>query len=225
MKTDWLYEQMLEAIDGTLSDADRRQFEKALAEDPTAQARFGELQNLVDRMREIPSVDEPLDFTAGVMERIRDIRHPWWVRLRYFLIRPYDFRINILGMLTAAASVAAAMVVVANLSWRNESLRPPAAADHPKQYLMRFSYNDPQAKQVYVAGSFNGWRKQQIPLTDSSGKGLWIGVLPMNPGIYEYMFYVDGRWVEDSHASRFKDDGFGRKNAILELGTGDDLSI
>ncbi len=224
MKSDWLDQYMTEAIDGTLSDAERRRFEAALAEDPAAQARFDELCELADRIRAMPGSEPPVDFTDGVMAGIHDIRHPWWVRPWRLLTRPHEVRFNLLGALSVTAGIVAAVVLGAQLL-RQEGVPQPPSAGVQKEYLMRFSYIDPHARQVYVAGSFNDWRKQQIPLTDSSGKGLWTGVLPMKPGIYEYMFYVDGHWVVDDHAQHYKDDGFGRKNAILELGTGDDLSI
>ncbi|MEJ2467062.1 MAG: hypothetical protein P8045_15420 [Candidatus Thiodiazotropha sp.] len=225
MKSDWLNEQMLAAIDGTLSGTEQRRFDQALADDPAAQARFEALCALTERMRELPTRDEPLDFTDGVMARVSDIRRPWWVRLWIYLTRAHEVRVNLLGALAAAAAVVASVAVGVQLLRQEGTMPAPITAEVQKEYLMRFSYNDPQATQVYVAGSFNDWRKQQIQLTDSAGKGVWIGVLPLKPGIYEYMFYVDGHWVMDEHAQRYKDDGFGRKNAILELGTGDDLSI
>jgi len=225
MKADWLTDHMLDAIDGTLSEADSARFKNALAEDPAAQTQFEELCGLADMARQLPSLDEPVNFTAGVMERIEHISHPWWIRLWYFLIRPHNFQVNVLGALSTASGVVAAVVIGVNLFWQAEPGQMPVAAQTPRQYVMRFIYNDPQAKQVYVAGSFNNWQKEQIPLTDSSGKGTWIGVVPLQAGLYEYMFYVDGHWAADNHALRYKDDGFGRKNAILELSAGDEISI
>jgi hypothetical protein len=225
MKSDWLNEHMPAAIDGTLSGTEQRRFDQVLADDPAAQARFEALRALTERMRELPARDAPPDFTDGVMARVRGIRRPWWVRLWVYLTRAHEVRVNLLGALAAAAAVAASVAVGVQLLRQEGTMPAPITAEVQKEYLMRFSYNDPQARQVYVAGSFNDWRKQQIPLTDSAGKGVWVGVLPLKPGIYEYMFYVDGHWMMDEHAQRYKDDGFGRKNAILELGTGDDISI
>jgi len=225
MKSDWLTEHMLDAIDGTLSEADRRRFENALVEDPAARLRFEELSHLADMARQLPSLDEPVDFTAGVMDRIQHINHPWWLRSWYFLIRPHVIRVNLLGALSTAAGAVAAIALGISLFWQIEPSQAPVPVDTPKQYVMHFIYDDPHAKQVYVAGSFNNWQKEQIPLTDSSGNGTWTGVVPMQPGLYEYMFYVDGHWAVDNHALRYKDDGFGRKNAILELGTGNEISI
>jgi len=223
MKNDWLNEHMPDAIDGTLNQADSERFEQTLAEDPAARTRFEELRRLAEMTRQLPDIDEPLDFTAGVMQRIQTLKHPWWIRLWYFLIRPHDLQVSVLGAVSATTAVAALAVGV-NLSWPIEPGQTPAATT-TDQYVMRFTYNDPHAERVYVAGSFNDWRKEQIPLTDSSGKGIWIGAVNLKPGMYEYMFYVDGHWAPDDHALRYKDDGFGRKNAILELGTGDDISI
>lgn len=225
MKSDWLEDHFIDAIDGALNEADRKRFEKELSQDPEAGKRFEELRRIADMARQAPEVDEPFDFTAGVMDRIRGVRHPWWIRLWYFLIRPREVRINILGALSGAAALAVAVAVWVSVLGQVEPGRLPAAPVVPKQYVMRFTYNDPNARQVYVAGSFNNWQKEQVPLVDQSGRGSWVAVVPMKPGVYEYMFFVDGRWVADDHALRYKDDGFGRKNAILELGNGNEASI
>lgn len=46
-------------------------------------------------------------------------------------------------------------------------------------------------KDVYVTGSFNGW-KEKIPLTKSEKDFTVIQNLP--PGIHQYKFIVDGKW-------------------------------
>jgi hypothetical protein len=37
------------------------------------------------------------------------------------------------------------------------------------------------------------------------------------PGMYEYMFVVDGKWITDPAADERRDDGFGRQNALLRI--------
>jgi hypothetical protein len=225
MKSDEHTEHLVDAIDGTSADTEKRHFEQALRGDPALMAKLDQWRDLTSRLRHLPELEEPLDFTPQVMQRIAAINPPWWIRIKYFLTRKHEFRISLIGALAAATASLAALTLSINL------LLPSTAADKPPTdqpvpyYLMRFSYNDPEAKQVYVAGSFNNWHKEQIPLTDSTGNGLWVGALPIKPGLYEYMFYVDGKWVTDDRAGRFKDDGFGRKNAILQLGPQDDIAI
>jgi hypothetical protein len=75
----------------------------------------------------------------------------------------------------------------------------------------------PAASSVAIAGDFNGW-SPTINLEDRDGDGVWSGRLAVPPGIYEYMFVLDGsRWVTDPHAEWYSDDGFGNRNAVLAI--------
>lgn len=50
------------------------------------------------------------------------------------------------------------------------------------------------AKQVFVAGSFNGWNATSHPLKRIPD-GDWVLTLDLPPGEYEYKFVIDGRWI------------------------------
>ena len=71
-----------------------------------------------------------------------------------------------------------------------------------------------EAKEVYVAGSFNGWVPQKSPLSPT-GNGSWVGDLAVGPGRYEYLFVVDGQWLPDPNARETVDNPFGGKNSVL----------
>ena len=60
---------------------------------------------------------------------------------------------------------------------------------------------EPAAQQVYVAGSFNGWKPDTTPLM-ALGNGRWKGDLKLGPGRHEYLFVVDGQWRPDPNAKR-----------------------
>src|ERR1035437_3975917 len=51
----------------------------------------------------------------------------------------------------------------------------------------------PEAREVKVAGNFNGWRPEATPLKNA-GAGKWVVRLRFRSGQYEYRFVVDGRW-------------------------------
>ncbi len=63
---------------------------------------------------------------------------------------------------------------------------------------IRFTYYDPRAKQVYLAGDFNSWDVTATPMTRDD-KGVFSVVVPLGPGRYEYKFVVDGQWVADPY--------------------------
>lgn len=56
-----------------------------------------------------------------------------------------------------------------------------------------FSCHAPDARTVFVAGSFNGWDPTATQLTHAEN-GDWTVALPLAPGRYEYKFVIDGRW-------------------------------
>jgi len=75
----------------------------------------------------------------------------------------------------------------------------------------------PDAEEVAVAGSFNGWDAGDVRL-ERTDDGLFHAVIHLPHGRHEYMFVLDGqRWVTDPTAAVAVDDGFGNRNAVLEI--------
>ena len=74
--------------------------------------------------------------------------------------------------------------------------------------------NAPNARSVFVAGSFNGWDPQRTSLHKESG-GVWRTSLPLSPGRYEYRFIVDGQWQEDPDARESVPNPHGGRNSVL----------
>lgn len=74
------------------------------------------------------------------------------------------------------------------------------------------------ASSVAVAGDFTGWSTEHFVLRDDDADGVWTGLFPVPSGIHKYMFVVDGEeWVTDPFAGAYVDDGFGGRNALLEV--------
>lgn len=74
----------------------------------------------------------------------------------------------------------------------------------------------PEATSVHVAGDFNRWSRTQNSLTRDPD-GWWTIDLDLPPGLYQYRFFVDGVWLTPSDTDAVIDDGFGGKNAVLEV--------
>jgi hypothetical protein len=81
----------------------------------------------------------------------------------------------------------------------------------------------PDARDVEVLGSFNNWSQEGIRMIWDKDRGLWVTVLHLKRGSYEYAFRIDQReLVADPRAVLKRDDGFGHKNSILIIGNGND---
>ncbi len=83
---------------------------------------------------------------------------------------------------------------------------------------VRFSYSAPSATSVSITGSFNRWDSRSNALTGPDRDGVWIIVLPLPPGRYEYRYVVNGTdWVLDPSAPSV-DDGLGDRNSLIVIG-------
>jgi len=72
----------------------------------------------------------------------------------------------------------------------------------------------PDAQEVFVAGSFNGWQSSAMPL-EKQASGRWVVELMIEPGRHEYRFIVDGQWTDDPLCSAFVSNPFGSLNCVL----------
>jgi 5'-AMP-activated protein kinase regulatory beta subunit len=85
---------------------------------------------------------------------------------------------------------------------------------------VRVEFNDPNATEVAIAGTFNNWRPEvtrMIPL----GCGRWLKELMLPPGTYEYLFVADGKWLPDPWAEKSVRNPFGGVNSLMTVTNGD----
>ena len=203
-------EETLDRGDGVVPAHGGRTPDHDVDEDP-ALASLGEM------FRNLDELEPPEEFTSHVMTRVRGVRRSLPVRLWIALTRPRTIRVN-LAQAFAGACIAMVLMLVAGPALQRVPFGGVPASKPAKEYLVQFTYRDPGAAAVYIAGTFNQWKPEEIPLADVSGNGVWTATVPLKPDVYEYMFYVDGHWKSDDRAAYYKDDGFGRKNAVLRLG-------
>jgi 1,4-alpha-glucan branching enzyme len=90
------------------------------------------------------------------------------------------------------------------------------SAPAPRVGRVLFELVRPGAKQVCVAGSFNGWKPERSPLVPL-GEGRFAADLTVDPGRYEYLFVVDGQWVPDPKAKETVRNPFGGANSVLTV--------
>jgi chromosome partitioning protein len=81
----------------------------------------------------------------------------------------------------------------------------------------QFSIHAPQATSVKVVGNFSNWTQDAGFALDRCEDGNWSKEILLPPGVYQYKFLVDGRWVEDQNNPNLVQDPYGGKNAVLEI--------
>ena len=85
----------------------------------------------------------------------------------------------------------------------------------PTKVFVQFRLDAPHASAVRLAGSFTGWKPTYTLQQVSSG--VWSILIPLEPGVHDYAFVVDGaEWIADPAAPTV-DDGFGGVNSRLSV--------
>lgn len=141
-----------------------------------------------------------------------------WTRA---LFTPRTVSVRPIWGLLAAAALAALILIPM------DGAPPPAAV--PAQadaagataetegvtVFVQFRLHAPAASEVRLAGTFSGWEPvhQLHPAPDGS----WSILVPMDPGIHDYAFLVDGTEWKPDPAAPIIDDGFGGQNSRLAL--------
>jgi hypothetical protein len=91
----------------------------------------------------------------------------------------------------------------------------PGAQEAPVVYV-QFRLEAGNARQVSLAGSFTGW--QPTLELEEKEPGVWTALVPLEPGVHDYVFVVDGtRWIPDPNAPQQVDDSFGGTNSRISL--------
>lgn len=215
-------------IDQELSADERIQFVVALGRDQAMRERVVELERLVLGASRLPRPAVPDGFTATVIEQAipsRPARGRETNRFLAALWAPRALNWNLAGAAAVGCLLLLALggaIALAGRPFRGAgagagsvaSSTEPAA---PPVVLVRLVVVQPGARVVQAAGDFNGWNPSQTPL-EQTADGAWTVTIPLEPGRYEYQFVVDGeQWIGDPFAVEQSDDGFGSRNAVLDV--------
>jgi hypothetical protein len=207
-------------LDQELSAEERLQFVVRLGRDDALRRRVVDLDRLLLTAGRLPRPVVSDGFVDGVLERIAP-QPAAWRGLWTALTAPRVLRWNLAGAAAACAALLVVGVLIGN-RLTSPPVQTPQATDAGRpdtatSVLVRLVVVQPGANAVQVAGDFNGWDPTRTPLEQAPG-GAWTVTLPLTPGRYEYMFVVDGRhWVADPFAAEENDDGFGMRNAVLDV--------
>ena len=87
-------------------------------------------------------------------------------------------------------------------------------AHKKKPIAVHLEFHNNNAQAVCIAGTFNDWNPTTTPML-TTGPGQWIKELALSPGIYEYQYVVDGRWINDPQAVKSTPNPYGGRNSVL----------
>jgi hypothetical protein len=186
-----------------------------------------EREELLRRRAIVGSVLEPIrrlpgiDVSAAVMQRVAPRRASvhsaiatavrWFWSPRPLTLRPAY------AMAGALAIVALFFASLTRPPMSGGSLATTAASGTaaPARVMVQFRLGGVQAHDVALIGDFNGWhpdhRLQQLE------PGVWSVDVALEPGVYHYVFVVDGKaWRLDPLAPRVTD-GFGGASSRISV--------
>jgi hypothetical protein len=201
-------------IDQALDTNTAQQVNEHLKYCPACRKEYLELNNIISTVNSLSPQSAPENLTENIMVKIsqKEIQiQSSWIDLLKKRISIPRFSFRLIG---ATAVAVAVMFFAFTFVFNTPDTSPICSAE--VQFSLRIC--DSKAHTVAIAGDFNGWNPQANFLEDPEGDGIWTGTLKLEPGRYEYMFVLDGeKWFPDPNALRYVKDGFGNRNAILEI--------
>jgi hypothetical protein len=183
--------QRLAALEATLREA-------------SAALRAAPTPDLTSRvMAALPAV-EPVRTPEGV-----------FVRVARWLWAPINVTMRPAYGMGALAATLAAVLLAPRMPLAPGAAPVASAVGADTRMYVQFRIEVPGASQVAVAGTFTGW-KPDHELTEVS-PGVWSVMVPLDPGVHDYTFVIDGdRMVVDPYAPHVAD-SFGGSNSRLFL--------
>lgn len=179
-------------------------------------------QRLEAWLEKAPMLPASPEFCRNVMRAIEAKPRLWRTRIRELFFARRNFQWNLASAMASIVVMVTAGVLA--VQWHRNPA-PPAIANNAVPTAMpaaanlviaRFQLSMPTAREVAVVGDFGQWQQRYTlkKLLD----GTWTTDIPLPPGTYEYIFVVDQQqWVTDPRAKVYRDDGFGNKNAVLNV--------
>ena len=198
------YEAMISAADGAI--------ERYIAPDLTdaIMSRIAELPE----PGHVPAVVAATERESTPVPAANRERSGGFMRALEWLWAPRPIAVRPAWALGAAVLVLSLFSLVPD---GRESTAPVVAAPAAEapEIFVHFRLDAPDASSVHLAGDFTDW-EPSYELHESQ-PGVWTVVVPLEAGVHDYAFVIDGqRWTPDPLATSV-DDGFGGRNSRLSL--------
>ncbi|MFZ2331393.1 MAG: zf-HC2 domain-containing protein [Atribacterota bacterium] len=204
-------------LEGRLTSEEAAEIEEHLKSCPNCQKEMIVWQELFQNLAILSQADVqlPSDFTAQVMQKITEeipaSTENWWGKVLHLFTLP---RVS-LKWVAALGTTLTVLFLGYSIYFSPVTQYCP---NNLSEITFSMRADADQVKSIAVVGDFNDWDPTRNLLTDENNDGIWTVTLKLEPGRYEYMFILDGqKWIPDPSAYRFVSDGFGNKNAVLEI--------
>lgn len=232
-------------IDGDLSEGEVQEALHHIADDAEARDLLQFELRMTQDLAATRSQSAPEDFAARTMDAVartpapgedndtlREQLRSWWAAMTGAVtlrVRPVSVAVAVLllgiGAWALWSTGPAGVQEGVRSTITTASSESAAAQQTTKQVSsngqtvwVRFLYPNSEADSVAVAGDFSEWEPVSLSPRTVDGKTVWTGLVPVSRGEHEYQFLINGdRWVPDPLAPVTRSDGFGAKNAVLNV--------
>jgi len=94
-----------------------------------------------------------------------------------------------------------------------ETFQLPVKLARSQKYLFTYTPGADE-KKVNLFGQFNSWNRQELELKDLNNDGKFEIEIPLDPGRYEYKYFVDGKEIVDPANPLKVPNGMGDYNSV-----------
>jgi cyclomaltodextrinase len=99
-------------------------------------------------------------------------------------------------------------------TFENQPYQIPFKLQLRKKYFFNYKPKG-KPKHVNLFGQFNSWDSNNLSMSDDDGNGIYQISIPLDPGRYEYKFYVDGAELIDPQNPVKVPNGLGDYNSVI----------
>ncbi|OHD54416.1 MAG: hypothetical protein A2Y33_04545 [Spirochaetes bacterium GWF1_51_8] len=110
------------------------------------------------------------------------------------------------------AVILSAIAALFTLSCGSDYVKPGDSIQ-----AVTFSFFEPDAVEVFLAGEMNNWNPKALPMDCADGSN-WTATVYLKDGIWQYKFVADGTWIADPNNPNTIDDGYGGLNSLAVIG-------
>lgn len=203
-------------LDGEIAETEKTALLNKVNSDPSLKKEFDVLQRVICLVEDGARISAPPYFTSKVMIELPAPKRSFKASIRDFFFKGRTLRWNMAAALTAVSLVLVVLGGTLQLS-KHHNMISSTDISPASGVTVWLTFYAPKAKEVAVAGDFNKWKIDNKILRKQSN-GNWVAEMRLKPGVYNYMFVVDGKkWKADPNAALYHDDGFGNKNSVLRI--------